>query len=225
MGIFNIFKKEKATYDGQALFFKKGQLEKIKGNQDNWYDPMYIIYDGKTYNMESVESIQSMEIPRFAFNDGFTGYGIKGSLDYVVRMKAGNLREKGKIEESDACYRKAIELMKASGVAYDMTPYLYLAKDLLREGRFEESEMEEDRIYAMFETTREKENSSKDCRPYITQEDREYYRIKYAMPEIAPKSIAGYTKMKNAQSENFMKLYDAAKAAGIKIKLPRKKAK
>lgn len=211
MGLFDFLKKS----GGQTLYFKNGQLYKIKGNKKNWYDPRYIISNGKKYDMESAESILSINVPNFEFNDGFSGYGITGSLDYVVRMKAGNLRNKGNTEASDACYRKAIILMKSSGVPYDMTPYLYFAKDLLREGRFEESAAEEEKIYAMFGTNRYAVNANPDCRPYITQEDREYYRIKYFLPEIAPKSISGYTKMKRANSTNFQKIYSAAIAAGI----------
>lgn len=69
----------------------------------------------------------------------------------------------------------------------------------------------------MFKTTRQKLNSDPELRPYITQEDREFYRIKYLLPEIAPKSISGYTRMKRSNSENFKKLAFAAKNAGIEI--------
>lgn len=222
MGIIDFLKRNVISpsnnYDGQALFFKNGQLYKIIGNQENWYDPKYIISDGVHYNMESLDDINSMAIPVFIFTDWMSGYGITGSLDYVVRMKAGNLRSKGLIAESDACYRKAIELMRKSGVPYDMTPYLYFAKDLLREGRFAESEQEEDKIYKLFKTTRQIVNSNPDLRPYITQEDREYYRVKYFLPDIAPKSISGYTRMKKANTVNFQKLYAAATSSGIEIK-------
>ena len=100
-----------------------------------------------------------------------------------------------------------------------MTPYLYLAKELLREGRFEESEKEENKIYAIFQTNRDRVNADPNVRPYITKEDREYYRIKYMLPSIAPKSISGYTKMKRSQSPNFLKIYEAASKAGIYIEL------
>ncbi len=203
----------------QVLYFKHGQLYKIVGDQNNWYDPDYVIYDRKTYNMNSIADITSMHIPHFVFGNWMEGYGITGSLDYVVRMKAANLRNKGLIAESDECYRKSIELMRSSGVPYDMTPYLYLAKELLREGRFEESEKEENKIYAIFQTNRDRVNADPNVRPYITKEDREYYRIKYMLPSIAPKSISGYTKMKRSQSPNFLKIYEAASKAGIYIEL------
>ena len=167
--------------------------------------------------METMDGIRALTVRMFAFPDAFSGYGVTGSLDYVVRMKAANLRNKGMIEESNECYRKANILMKASGIAYDMTPYLYLAKELLREGCFLESEAEEEKVYAMWNTSREIVSSDPDTRPYITQEDREYYRIKYLLPEIAPKSISGYTKMKRNNTPNFQKIAEIAKQAGIEI--------
>ena len=214
MGLLNFLKPKKV---GQTLYFKNGQLYKISGDKNNWYDPKYIVSQGKKYDMEMLDDIMSLEIPHFSFNDGFSGYGITGSLDYVVRMKAANLRNKGMVEQSNACYRKSVSLMRASGISYDMTPYLYLAKELLREGKFEESEEEEEKIYALWNTTREIVNSDPDVRPYITQEDREYYRIKYLVPEIAPKSVSGYTKMKRNNTPNFQKIAACAKNAGIEI--------
>ena len=224
MKVFDIFwdlfhQQGNKKFDGQALFFKDGQLYKIIGNQDNWYDPKYIISNGRQYNMESLSDIESMVAPTFIFKDWMSGYGITGSLDYIVRMKAENLRSKGLIAESDSCYRKAIDLMQKSGVPYDMTPYLYFAKDLLKEGRFAESEEEEEKIYKLFKTTRKIVNSGPDSRPYITQEDREYYRIKFLLFNVAPKTISAYTRMKKQNTENFQKIYSAATAAGIEIKL------
>lgn len=202
----------------QTLYFKHGQMYKIVGNQDNWYDPKYIVSDGKKYDMECVRSISSIKCPRFYFLDVSDGYGITGSMDYVVQKKAANLRIKGMIAESDACYKKSIKLMKASGIPYTMSQYLYFAKDLLKEGRFLESEKEERKIYFLFKTCKKAVTSDPNCRPYITQEDREYYRIKYFIPESAPKSISSYTRMKRANTVNFQKLCEAAKNAGIVIK-------
>lgn len=229
MGLFSLFKSKsriKAFEEPvppqklQTIYFQNGIMSKIMyGSQDDWYDARYMISDGILYDLESIEDIRRIAIPTFAENDFMSGYGVTGSLDYVIRMKAGRLREKGMIAESDECYRKAIELMRSSGISYDMTPYLYLAKDLLREGRFEESEAEEDRIYAMFGTTRKAICSNRDVRPYITQEDREYYRLKYTAPEKAPKSISGYSRMKKKRSANFLKLLEIAEQHGIHIVL------
>lgn len=227
MGLFSLFKSKsriKAFEEPvppqklQTIYFQNGIMSKIMyGSQDDWYDARYMVSDGIMYDLESIEDIRRIPIPTFGENDYMSGYGVTGSLDYVIRMKAGRLREKGMIAESDECYRKANDLMRSSGIGYDMTPYLYLAKNLLREGRFEESEAEEKRVYAMFGTTLEAVCSNKEVRPYITQEDREYYRLKYLVPDKAPKSISGYSLMKKKKSANFLKLLDVAERHGIQI--------
>ena len=48
--------------------------------------------------------------------------------------------------------------------------------------------------------------------------DRENYEfMKQTFPEIAPKSFAGYMRMKNGRTENFMKLVDLAREKGINL--------
>jgi len=37
------------------------------------------------------------------------------------------------------------------------------------------------------------------------------------MPDIAPKSLSGYARMKNANTENYRKLVEQAKEKGISI--------
>lgn len=205
----------------QTIYFRNGNMYKILyGSKEDWYDARYLVSDNILYDLESTEDLQRIEVPDFSQQQRhMDDYGVTGSLDYVIRMKAARLRDKGMIPESNACYRKATDLMFASGNGYDIKPYLYLAKELLREGHFEESEAEEERIYKMLNTSRAVISCSSDIRPYITQEDREYYRLKYALPGKTPKSISGYSRMKNAKSANFLKLVDLAKEQGIEIKL------
>jgi hypothetical protein len=46
---------------------------------------------------------------------------------------------------------------------------------------------------------------------------KEYYHIFYELPELAPKSFSAYSRMKNAQTKNFLKLKDQAIKHGISI--------
>ena len=48
---------------------------------------------------------------------------------------------------------------------------------------------------------------------------KEFDNIKIYLPELAPKSITGYMRMKNSRSKNFLKLVEAAKEYGINIDL------
>lgn len=201
------------TPNAQTVYFKNGKMYKVyPSDKESWYDAKYLVSDGKTYDLENVEDIKRIPIPKFnIYDDMMEGYGVTGSLDYVIRMKAGNARRNGLVEESNELYRKSIILMKHSGIGYDISNYLYLAKDLLREGKFEESEEEELRVCEYVTGKRKKSD-------YITQNEREYYRIKYLLPDIAPKSLSGYTRMKKSNSDNFKKIAEVAKKNGIKIK-------
>ena len=202
--------------DAQTIYFKNGKMYKVyPTDEKSWYDARYLVSDRKMYDLENIIDIQKIPIPDFpALNDDnydmMNGYGVTGSLDYVINMKAGNARRKGLIAESNELYKKSIVLMKHSGIPYSLSTYLYLAKELLREGKFEQSEQAELDIC-------EYVTGERYITDYITQNEREYYRIKYTIPEVAPKSLSGYTRMKNIKSTNFIKIADAAKQAGIVI--------
>ena len=210
--------EETTKPESQTIYFKNGRMYKVyPTDKESWYDARYLVTDGKTYDLENIDDIQKIPIPNFpAINDDnydmMNGYGITGSLDYVIEMKAGNARRKGLIEESNELYKKAIVLMKHSGIPYPLSKYLYLAKELFREGKFEQAEKAELDICEYI-------TGERYITDYITQNEREYYRIKYILPEIAPKSLSGYTRMKNSKSENFMKIVNAAKEKGIIIVL------
>ena len=99
---------------GQILTFKNGILQKIVGDNDNWYDPDFIISDGVKYDMSDQNSIISMAIPTFAIVDPVAEYGATGMLDYVLRMKAGYCFERQEKEICSKLLWKSTELMLAN---------------------------------------------------------------------------------------------------------------
>ena len=111
MGIFSFFKpKEKE----QTLYFKKGQLYKIVGNKENWYDPRYIVSDGIKFDLADPLQINAVPIPEFGLIDTLSGYGSTGMLDYVLRMKAGNCFNRQEKSLCSALLWKSTELMFAN---------------------------------------------------------------------------------------------------------------
>lgn len=95
-----------------TIFFKDGQMyNTIPKNADNWYNAQHLISDGTKYDLESIEGIQSIKVPNFKYQDIFAGYGVTGSLDYVLRMKAGNFYNRKEKELCSVCLWKATELM------------------------------------------------------------------------------------------------------------------
>ena len=99
--------------DREAIYFQDGQLYKLDPKyEDHWYDAEYIISDGTAYDLNSVESIRSIKCPSFETIASITSkYGATGSLDYVLRMKAGRLFDRGEKELCSACLWKSTELM------------------------------------------------------------------------------------------------------------------
>lgn len=113
MGFFDFLstKKEAKIY----LYFKNGYLQNITPeNIQDFYDCDYINSDGIQYDMSNPLSIKSISIPNFQIVDPFNSYGATGSLDYVIRMKAGKYFNLGKKELCSACLWKSTELMIAN---------------------------------------------------------------------------------------------------------------
>lgn len=94
------------------LYFKNGQMFKVEGKDEtHWYDADIIISDGVRYDLRDVDSIRKIKTPKFEFISGFEGYGATGSLDYVLRMKAGKYFDRKEKELCSALLWKSSELM------------------------------------------------------------------------------------------------------------------
>lgn len=101
--------------DGQTVYFRNGKMYKVHPtDKESWYDARYLVSDGILYDLEDLDSIHSIKVPTFDMPDPFSGYGTTGSLDYVLRMKAGNLFNRNEKELCSACLWKATELMFAN---------------------------------------------------------------------------------------------------------------
>lgn len=117
--------------DGQTAYFKNGKMYKLyPTDSQDWYDTRFIVSDNVTYDLEKIESIKSIVPPDFSRPiNSEKEYGITGSLDYVLRMKAGRLCQQGKKELSSACIWKAVELMfKNTSISYRKSDFTRLIK-------------------------------------------------------------------------------------------------
>ena len=336
------------TENNLTIYFKNGTLYQTHpSNAENWYDARYLVSDGVKYDLEKVEDLRKIPIPNFPkCTNVMAGYGVTGSLDYVLRMKAGNLYARREKDLCSACLWKSTEMMLANeGIGWKKDDYfriVYWHNDL---GMFEEAKKAKEylltfdvcvknhfdiyakkirdivleksqsfgtdliafndfgggccsecakmrgRVYSISgkskvfpklpEYVLENGNFHPGCRcmmslffenetelfykgeranakalsrrPWVDDRDekerqlykeylnniqkdiahikkREEYSIKKGMaqrefdqilmylPELAPKSITGYMRMKTSKSKNFIKLFNAAKEKGIDIK-------
>ena len=140
-------KKQELSKDSQVLYFENGQLCKVTPDGTKYtYNARFINSDGKLYDLHNINDIDKLPIPSFFRCDIFNGYGITGSLDYFLKMKASLLRTNGLVNESDHLYRRLYLFMAASNNWFLEEDYLCYCKVLLQELRLEEAESEELKI-------------------------------------------------------------------------------
>ena len=99
----------------QTIHFSNGKLFKIvSGDPNYWYNARYLVSDGVTYDLNNPSDIKQIRTPNFQPDTSMQGYGITGSLDYVLRMKAGACFNNGQKELCSALLWKSTELMHAN---------------------------------------------------------------------------------------------------------------
>ena len=149
MGIIDFLKRKiispRNNYDGQALFFKNGKLYKIIGNQENWYDPKYIVSDGIRYDLSDAAEILRIPIPDFGVTDALSGYGSTGMMDYVLRMKAAHCFNRNKKYICSALLWKSTMLMQANTfAAWKRSDYIRLVTWHYKLGMIDEAKKARD---------------------------------------------------------------------------------
>ena len=117
MGFFD-FITDNLPNATKIAYFRNGQLYKMTPKSKNvWDDPrdaQFVVSDGIRYNMNSVQDIKNMAIPTFYPTNCMDGIGVRGALDYVLRMMAGQQFE---IKNKDICSAllwKSTEMMIAN---------------------------------------------------------------------------------------------------------------
>lgn len=130
------------TRNAQTLYFNRGKMYKIyPSDKSSWYDAKFLVSDGEIYNLDDEQEIKNIPIPDFyRFPPDWDKYGVTGSLDYVLRMKAGNLFSKGKRAEGSACLWKATKMMAANKcIGWRKQDYYRLVYYHYENGMFEEA--------------------------------------------------------------------------------------
>lgn len=165
--------------DAQTIYFKNGEMYKVyPTDKESWYDARYLVSDGVKYDLESSKDLNRIPIPTFTNIDIMHGYGITGSLEYVLRMKAGNLRRKGLLEESNSILERIHLFMGAADNGYQEKDFLIYSHLLLKEGHFEESAKYKAIVQSYLKTLRVCHNSfynrAKDVMDKLLSDCRKY---------------------------------------------------
>ena len=137
--MFKLFKRENIT-----AYFNNGVLIKVEPdigdlyeNRDKYYNLKYIVIDGKRYDLEDINSINSIEVNHYDYF-GNSSLGVTGNLVYVLRMKASHLKDDGKIDLALALEKKVTEQMPASGIMWSKKDYMRYADWLFEVGKKQE---------------------------------------------------------------------------------------
>lgn len=142
------------------------------------------------YKMDTLEDILSIPVPteKFELPDDFMD-----SIEYVLQRKATEFKKEGDMECAIACLEKAVEIIPFSPMPYP---------DFIdNRGNIEKAAYEK---YAS-EMRLKKET------------EKEYFWILKHLPRIAPKSLNGYSRMKNSNSKNFQKIRKMAMEKGLEF--------
>lgn len=125
-----------------TIFFHNGIICRIVPDVQSYYSARYYVIEGNFYDTYSLEDVKSIPIPVFNESYGTPVY----NLEYLLKMRASEEREKENYELSYALMYKAIEGMKASRIMYGKKEYVQFIMWLYKDGRIEEAAMLEKRL-------------------------------------------------------------------------------
>lgn len=241
--LLTLFKLEniekKISYDSQqkilssnkVAFFKNGQLYATQpAHLDNWYDVNYICSDSVYFNLENVHDIQKIPVPKFQTLNDFDNHISTGSLDYVLRMKAGKFYNTKQKELCSACLWKSTELMLHNdSFLWREYDYYRIVQWHLELGMFDEAKKAEYYLYTQLKKNKTYQQLISDIKhtdEYKKQQKeffsknqarKEYYQLVYLLPDIAPKSFSAYRRIKNQNTPRFSQIKEIAENNGIVI--------
>lgn len=105
---------EKIIGNEITAFFISGRLYRVSPpDSKSCYDARYIVSDNKLYDLENIGDIKRIPIPEFKQIE-IDNYGVSGSLDHILRMKAGAFYNRQDKELCSACLWKSTEMMFAN---------------------------------------------------------------------------------------------------------------
>lgn len=216
MGLFDFFKKHKnevkTTYDGVTFWTSKPisneEYQRQRQAEIDWLE--------RKYDLSTLEGINSIPVPRKKSPPGTGVSSPTGKIEYYLLLKANQYKKDGETEKALACYRKANDLMPYSSTEYGREPYMRLPRYLRELRLFDEARAEEAKITRLFLSGLVMDYGEDD--PQTAHKRAEYEWLWEHLPDICPKSLSAYSRMKNQKTEKYKALVAEAAKLGYKIK-------
>lgn len=186
----------------------------------------------RRFDFNSVNGIRSIPVPCEEVN----GDSPTGRVEYYLRgICFRNHWDSGRIDIAIECLKKAQELMFVSDMIWKYDDFIRLVSYLHEAGRHDEARAEEQRVDNYFRKTfhypKMKIWNFKSLRSYfawkkqIADLERERLRVRQLRHEfywlqehartICPKSLTGYSRMKNLKSKKYLELKSFAERNGF----------
>ena len=173
------------------------------------YQAEYIVIDEVIYDLKNVEDIKNINSPCRSKR----GVSVTFDIAYILRMHIGRTDD---VEVETALADKTVEFMFKSKRLYTEPDYLNILTRLMKLGEFEKA----DSLYNDIIAHLEKRGVPK-YSPRYNNEDyaylkvimqkrfqllQEYKLVCEVLPDYAPKSFSGYSRMKNGNTKNYQKI-------------------
>lgn len=183
------------------------------------------------YDFDSIDGIRSIPVPCREVN----GNSPTGRVEYYLRGQCfAKHRDAGNIDLAVECIKKAHQLMFVSDMIWGYDAFISSISWLHSVGRHSDANAEEEKVDEHFRKfgfypnlTRKdfddsesylawKKNIEDMERERIRKRElrHEYYWLQEHLPDLCPKSLSGYSRMKNTNSKNYQKLVNEAAKLG-----------
>jgi len=106
-------------------------------------------FSAKRYDLETLEGIESIDIPIYKKLDGGVQSPTK-NIEYILQRKATEHKRNGRMDLAIACLKKSNEIFPHSNFLWSKDDYLRLVYFLRDAGKFEEAKAEEEKIDLLF---------------------------------------------------------------------------
>lgn len=210
--------KKIAFFDEHGVLidvFPRNKNISLYEDRQTAYSADFFVMNGKIYDLHNPSDVKSIEVPDFIFNGDVTS-----GIEYLMYMHKGN---ENNPELELAIVNKAFDLMIRSKWRYGHQSYLALAVCLMKVDMFDEADILYGNARKFFDDNIEIQfvNQDYDALKNIhikrSLSKKEYSLVCKTLPELAPKSFSGYSRMKSMNTKNYQKILSLMIEKGIEI--------